>query len=174
MKVITGKFKGRIIKAPLGMNTRPTKQRIKESIFNILENQFNFKDKVIADVFAGSGGFALEALSRGAKMAYLFEKDYNAIKAINENFKNIEDYKIIKDATKHNVSEVFDLLYFDPPYEKDLLNLSIPLFTKNKLIHDNSIIITETSIDEVTEFQGLVKTDTRVYGKTKIDFFKKE
>ena len=171
MQVITGKFKGRAIKAPAGMNTRPTKQRIRESLFNIIENQLDFKDKVIGDVFAGSGAFALEALSRGAKIAYLFEKDTNAIKTIQENFREEDNYKIVKDALQHNVSDKFDLVYLDPPYGKDLLAPAIALFTDRGLLNADAIVITETAKEEITGFKGLVKYDTRFYNKIKIDFF---
>lgn len=174
MKVITGKFKGRTIKVPTGNNTRPTKQMIRESVFNILENQTNFKDKIVGDVFAGSGAFALECISRGAKEAHLFEKDALAIKVIKENFKDIENYILWFDALKHSVKTVFDIVYFDPPYAKDLLPPAIEIFTKNKLINDNSIIITETLKDEITEFAGLEKFDTRIYSKTKVDFYRQE
>ena len=171
MQVITGKFKGRTIKAPAGMNTRPTKQRIRESLFNIIENQLDFKDKVIGDVFAGSGAFALEALSRGAKKAYIFEKDVNAVKTIIENFRGVFDYEIVKDALQHNVDDKFDLIYLDPPYGKHLLAPAIALFTNRGLLNDNAIVVTETAKEEITEFKGLIKYDTRIYNKIKIDFF---
>ncbi len=171
MQVITGKFKGRAIKAPAGINTRPTKQRIRESLFNIIENQLDFKDKVIGDIFAGSGAFALEALSRGAKKAYLFEKDTDAIKTIRENFRGENNYEIVKDALKHNVNNKFDLIYLDPPYGKNLLEPAIALFTDRDLLNADAIVITETAKEESTEFKGLVKYDTRFYNKIKINFF---
>ena len=173
MQVITGKFKGRAIKAPAGINTRPTKQRIRESLFNIIENQLDFKDKVIGDIFAGSGAFALEAMSRGAKKAYLFEKDNNAIQAIRENFRDEPNYEIIRDALRHNVRDKFDLIYLDPPYEKNMLSPAITIFTNGNLLNDDAVVITETAKNEVTEFNGLIKYDTRFYNKTKIDFFHK-
>ena len=173
MQVITGKFKGRAIKAPAGMNTRPTKQRIRESLFNIIENQLDFKDKVIGDIFAGSGAFALEAISRGARKAYLFEKDRTAIKTILENFRGESNFEIITDALHHSVRDKFDLIYLDPPYGKNLLAPAIALFTDGDLLNDKAIIITETAKEEITEFNGLSKYDTRFYNKIKIDFFHK-
>src|SRR4051812_33686826 len=85
MRIISGKYKSRKLLAPKGDMTRPTSDRARESLFNVLNNLIEFEDSVVLDLFAGSGAFAFEALSRGAKEVLLVEKDRRASEAINAN-----------------------------------------------------------------------------------------
>src|ERR1051325_3777815 len=90
MRIISGIFKSRILHAPKGEATRPTSDRARESLFNVLNNIIDFDGISVLDLFAGSGAFAFEALSRGAEFATLVEKNRNAIVAIKENAESLD------------------------------------------------------------------------------------
>ena len=91
MRIISGKYSGRKIITPKGQETRPTTDRFKETLFNIIENslKINLKEKNILDLFAGSGSLGLEAMSRGAKSCVFVDKSSKAIKAIEDNVNNL-------------------------------------------------------------------------------------
>ena len=125
MRIVAGKHKNRNLVAPNGLNTRPTSDKTRESIFNII-SPYIYESNVL-DIFAGSGALAIEALSRGAKKITLIDSDENAIKAIKENINNIkendkaniiyDDYKIIS-----SLNERYDIILLDPPYKLDVFD----------------------------------------------------
>ncbi len=131
MRVISGTAKGKKLNSLEGLETRPTLDRVKESIFNIL--QFDIKDKRVLDLFSGSGALAIEALSRGAKKAVLCDNSYKAIQMIN---KNLEETKLKDKAEVINKDyleviqdlkskEKFDIIFLDPPYKSNYIVESI-------------------------------------------------
>ncbi|AUM62915.1 16S rRNA (guanine(966)-N(2))-methyltransferase RsmD [Spiroplasma monobiae] len=144
MRVISGRFRGRKLVTLEGMNTRPTITRVKEDMFNVLNNYFVFENKVCLDLFGGSGALSLEALSRGIGFAYVNDHHKPALEVIKENFRGLGkdeyelfnlDYKRMLDYLSNSNKKV-DLIFFDPPfakveyyyeffkyiYEKELLN----------------------------------------------------
>ena len=149
MRIISGKYKSRVIKAPKGQNTRPTSDRVKESIFNILQ------DKVITanclDLFAGSGNLGIEALSRQANFCVFVDHDKNAIQVIRENINQLElnkqskilflDYKV---ALK-KIDLVFDLIFLDPPYRYEIIFDILKIINERKLLHEKGIVIYESN-----------------------------
>ena len=149
MRIIAGKYRHRIIKYPENnKETRPTKDRIRESIFNALGEQVN--NKVVLDLYAGSGSFGLEALSRGAKKAIFVDCNEEAIKTIKENIKDLNiqsnEYILMKNHDITALSQLkdngvkIDILFLDPPYKEgkylDIINLcdTYNLFNKNNII----------------------------------------
>lgn len=154
MRVISGKYRGKKLKEFDLVTTKPTLDRVKESIFNLI--QFDVADSVVLDLFAGTGGLGIEAISRGASKTFLIDNNPNAIKIINDNLKGIEgDYKVIKqDALSFlkTTNEQFDIVLLDPPYQTDLGILSIDFIVKNNLLKNNGIIIFETSEDKDFKF----------------------
>lgn len=122
MRVIAGEFKGRPLKAPKGLATRPTTDRIRESLFSALASvRGGFEDAVVLDAFAGSGALGIEALSRGAAFAVFCEQSRAALQALGENlsFVSSERYALVAgDVLKRSLPapQAFDLLFFDPPY----------------------------------------------------------
>lgn len=176
MRIISGKNKGRKLKTLEGMNTRPTADRVKESLFNILNNKFI--DSVVLDLFAGSGALGLEALSRGANRCVFVDSSKEAIKIIQENIKACRfdeqstvlnmDYLV---AMQKLTKQKFDIIFVDPPY---LNNIELVVLDKIKsLLLDDGILIIET--DEKTllpeSINGLVKNDERKYGRTILHFY---
>lgn len=128
MRIISGSARGRKILSPQSSVTRPTLDRIKESIFNIIQNQIY--GSMVLDVFAGTGSLGLEAASRGAKFSYLVDKSPETYPLLRENIKNLkfEDlcksfnmdaYSALEEFASKSI--VFDLIFIDPPYAKEMI-----------------------------------------------------
>ena len=168
MRIISGKYSGRKIITPKGKETRPTTDRFKETLFNIIENslKIDLKEKNILDLFAGSGSLGLEAISRGAKSCVFLDKSSKAIKVIEHNINNlglsssdcinIDVSKIRK--FKKDVEDKIDIIFSDPPYSKtDINEIAISNLVKNSWIRRNSYLFLETSsrraIKDIKDFQ---------------------
>ena len=168
MRIISGKYSGRKIITPKGKETRPTTDRFKETLFNIIENslKIDLKEKNILDLFAGSGSLGLEAISRGAKSCVFLDKSSKAIKVIEYNINNlglsssdcinIDVSKIRK--FKKDVEDKIDIIFSDPPYSKtDINEIAISNLVKNSWIRRNSYLFLETSIrrpiKDIKDFQ---------------------
>ncbi len=148
MKVISGTLKGRKIEGYNIDGTRPTMDRVKESLFAMIQDYI--KDSTVLDLFSGSGNLGIEALSNGAKVAYLVDNNNIAIKTINSNIKklNIDNAKVLKGDYKsilNNINTKFDLIFLDPPYETNYLEESIKLIIDNDLLKESGLIICESS-----------------------------
>ena len=149
MRIISGKFKSRKLAAPKGDTTRPTSDRARESLFNVLQNLVDFEGMSVLDLFAGSGAFAFEALSRGASHATLIEQNRKVIETINENVKVLgvgSQLDIIqKDVYKwiETTSAQYDLIFADPPYDdpRTLENLPTSIFSSRLLTPDSLVIV---------------------------------
>lgn len=149
MRIISGKYKSRSLIAPKGDLTRPTSDRARESLFNVLQNLIDFEGKNVLDLFAGSGAFGFEALSRGAAHATFIEESKRATEAIIENTKTLEaDTEVTlikKDVYKwlENPSGSFDLILADPPYDdaRTLERLPEAIYSSRLLTPDSVVII---------------------------------
>lgn len=151
MRVISGIFRGKKLQAADESITRPTSDRAKEGLFNILNHYLlssnkSWPDICFFDVFAGSGGVGIEALSRGAKTVVLFENNKDALKCIYSNINKMTGISIIvKDAClPPPAKQVADILFFDPPYGKGLWQKSLIQFQKQGYINQETLIIVET------------------------------
>lgn len=151
MKIISGLYKGRVLSGFNLAGTRPTMDRVKESLFAIISS--NIQNSIILDLFSGSGNLGIEALSQGAKYAYLVDNNSKAITVIKKNISDIrvENTKVLKfdyqkalEYFKEN-SIVFDVIFLDPPYDTDYIEKSISLIEKYKLLKTGGIIICESS-----------------------------
>ena len=126
MRIIAGRWKGRIIESLKGTSTRPTYDRVKEAIFNILQGYI--PDSIVLDLFAGTGNLGLEALSRGCKKAVFVEKNPHVAKILNKNRRNLgcmDQSQVICDDVFHAIKhlsgkEKFDVIFADPPYNTGL------------------------------------------------------
>ena len=119
MRIIAGKWRGRILQAPTGLATRPTADRVRETLFSMLASRIgSFEDLRVADLFAGSGALGFEALSRGAAHALFVDNNPQALDALRKNAKKLEaSAEIIgSSALQLRKSEPFDLIFADPPY----------------------------------------------------------
>lgn len=150
MKIISGLYKGRNIEGYDLDGTRPTMERVKESLFAIIQN--NMADAVVLDLFSGSGNLGIEALSQGAKYAYLVDYNAKAAKTIKKNLDTIGikdaevinmDYLKALDYFKdHNIR--FDLIFLDPPYQTNFIEKSIEKITEYNLLNKEGLIICES------------------------------
>lgn len=156
MKVISGLYKGRKIEGYDLNGTRPTMERVKESLFATIQNYLD--GSTILDLFSGSGNLGIEALSQGASFAYLVDYNQKAVKTIKQNIENIGiknaevinmDYlKALNYLKEKNIK--LDLIFLDPPYNTNYIEKSIELITKNNLLKDNGLIICESdSLDKI-------------------------
>lgn len=144
MRVISGTSRGTKLKSLDGLSTRPTLDRVKEAIFNIISN--NVKNAVVLDLFSGSGALSIESLSRGAKLSVLCDNNVSAINIIKENLKKTRfenssivnncDYTIcLKDLKSKNY--LFDIIFLDPPYSKNMGIEALEMLSDLNLLKDS-------------------------------------
>lgn len=181
MRVISGKARGTKLNTIESNLTRPTLDRVKESLFNILQN--NIESSVVLDLFAGSGAIAIEFLSRGASKAYLCDKSQDACKIIKQNLEKTrmidssvilnKDYKKCLEEFK-KINEKFDIIFLDPPYEADLAIDAIKRIKELNLIKEQGSIIIETDqanreLENLKKL-GIEAKDCRKYGRVSLIF----
>lgn len=181
MRIITGSAKGLKLKTPKGFETRPTSDRVKESLFSILNGLVNFSEITVLDIFAGTGALGIESLSRGAKFATFI--DFATAEIISENlqrakFQNAKilrgDFsKMLKKLSSQNLQ--FDLIFSDPPYKKNLAAASINLVAEFNLLADNGFMVVEVGADEIINSNNLNCIRKINYGHTTaINIFQKK
>ena len=179
MRVITGTARGTNLKAPDGLLTRPTADRVKQALFNII--QYEIVGDVL-DLFAGSGQLGIEALSRGAKSALFVDKRADAVKLVRENLALChleENAQVICGdslAALGTQSGRFDIIFLDPPYEEKYLENAIKRISEIDILAEGGIIVSERPADKPLgdDFCGLVRSKDYVYGKTAIALFRRE
>ncbi|ADY56608.1 methyltransferase [Syntrophobotulus glycolicus DSM 8271] len=177
MRIIAGDFKGRKLKAVPGMTTRPTSDKVKGAVFNILGTKV--MEAKVLDLFAGTGNLGLEALSRGAQKVVLVEKDpmaWNIIKdniCFLENEKRLFSYKSdsFRFLQQHR-GESYNLIFLDPPYHRDLAERAIEALHFGAYLEPAGVIVVETASDEVFDNlpEMLEVRIEREYGDTKVWF----
>lgn len=183
MRIISGKARGTKLYTLEGLNTRPTLDRVKESLFNIIQNKL--LNATVLDLFAGSGALGLESISRGANKAILCDDNYNSINIIKKNIEkchfeeNIE--LLYKDYKKclNQINEKVDIAFIDPPYAKNIAVDAIKIILDKKILNDDALIILETDdeereINELKEVNNINIKDIRKYGRIKLIFLKQE
>jgi len=150
MRIIGGRSKGRVLASPKGQAIRPTSDRVKESIFNALQDKM--AGKVVLDLFAGTGNLGIEALSRGAKKVIFVEKERQALGLIQRNLTQFgleERSEILPRDVKRAIGilkqrgECFDLILMDPPYEKGLIRKTLLELNSQQIYHKDSILVIE-------------------------------
>ena len=158
MRVISGTSRGRVLKALDGEATRPTTDKVKEALFNII--QFDIEGKKVLDLFGGSGQLALEAVSRGAESALVVENSRFAVEIIKENIRRcgFEDKITVH---RGDFSEVltkgakYDVIFLDPPYSGDLMDKALGVIYAFDILANDGIIVCETeSSSEVLRKSG--------------------
>lgn len=179
MRIIAGTARGTKLYTLSGSATRPTLDRVKESLFNIIQNKL--QNTVILDLFAGSGALGLEALSRGAKKAILCDNNIEAINIIKKNIDKCHfEHKVElrkKDYKRclQEINEKIDIIFIDPPYDKNIAIDAINIIMDKNILNDESLIILECD-DEKRELEQLKNIekiniqDLRNYGRVKLIF----
>lgn len=180
MKVISGIIKGKKLNGFDIDGTRPTQDRVKESLFGMIQSYI--PDSVVLDLFAGSGSLGIEALSNNCEYCYFVDKNKVAIKTIHNNLKgtpinNFEtinsDYiTALKFFSTKNIK--FDVIFLDPPYNLDCISEIIEFVIDNDLLNDDGIIICEAEHDNFDrEYVGLENIKFKKYGYKFIRIYKK-
>lgn len=182
MKIISGKYKGRTLKGFNIVGTRPTMDRVKESVFAMIQDYI--KDSTILDLYSGTGNLGIEALSNGARKAFLVDNNKIAIKTINENLKmlNINNAYVLnndaKDALKYFIGnrKVFDIIFLDPPYKTNELDKSLTTINDNiKILSNNVLIVCETELDiNYEKYSNFIIYKTRRYGDKTVTILKRK
>lgn len=179
MRVISGKFKGKKLFAPDGNGVRPTTDRIKETVFNILTSKSDFNDAKVLDLFSGSGALGIEALSRGAHSVVFVDKSKDSIELTKKNLAHVgvsaeiynTDFRI---ALKKLGGRAFDFIFLDPPYFGDNEQEIFELIQKYDLLTESGIIFLEHSSKiDLPNIGEKYIIDTRSCGSTSITFLQR-
>ena len=184
MRIISGKFKGKRISLPRDKWTRPLRDLVKESIFNVIKHSNKILIRIeksnILDLFSGSGSFGLEAISRGAKKC-LFVENYSSVSnVLKSNIRNLKcgencdtfDLDCFTFLENLKVKELkIDIIFLDPPYKEEKINLLIEKILEKKILNKNGIIIIHRHRkDDIKLTEKLNILDFRIYGISKIIF----
>lgn len=177
MRVITGSARGRKLKAPEGYDVRPTSDGVKEAIFSAI--QFEIEGRTVLDLFAGSGQLGIEAISRGAKKAVFVDSSQTSIKLIKENIEHVgfekqsEVINMPNTAFLRTTKETFDIALLDPPYDRKLIQKSLPALTS--IMSDEGVIVCEHEIEcrLPEEVNGFVIVKSKKHGKTGLTIYRK-
>ncbi len=185
MRVIAGTARSMPLRTPEGMDTRPTTDRIKETLFNIL--QFELAGSIFVDLFSGSGGIGIEALSRGARKAYFVENSSKAISCIEQNltFTKLRERGVVLKqevssaltgiAERHLEKEI-DIIFMDPPYNKGYEKTVLAVLEKMPYVTDRTLVVAETSRETDTSWigeYGFCLTKEKYYKTNKHIFMKR-
>lgn len=176
MRIVGGKYRGRVLTEVKFEGIRPTSDMARESLFNIL--QFKVAGAEVLDLFCGTGAIGIEALSRGAKRVVFNDADKKSLQVLKNNLEKLkvdEPYSVKNfDAIGllDRIEDKFDIVYIDPPYRSDLKEVAVQ--KAKRVIKDNGLIILEDEKEFDSQIDGLKITDRRKYGRVKLTFFQKE
>lgn len=175
MRIISGKYKGLKINAFNIEGTRPTMDRVKESLFGIIQN--DIKNSICLDLFAGSGSLGFEAISNGAEKVILNDNNKIIVKILNDfiSKNNIKNVLVTNFDFKQSINtfkeEELDIILLDPPYQNNLINESITLIEKNKILKINGLIVCEYTSEHINCNYELIKN--KKYGDKYISIYKR-
>ncbi|MGE3142251.1 MAG: 16S rRNA (guanine(966)-N(2))-methyltransferase RsmD [Hyphomonadaceae bacterium] len=184
MRIIGGTYKGRTLATPAGRATRPTAERTREALFNILAHapfSPGLEGRRVLDLFAGSGALGLEALSRGAAFALFVETDEGARGAIRANIEALGLFGVTRlhrrDATDlgqrpAGLSAPFDLVFMDPPYGRGLCEAALQRLGSGGWMAPEALIVLEHGAEETILTAGYETLDTRFYGAAALRFLR--
>src|SRR5271166_908821 len=178
MRIVGGRFKGRGLAAPASRAIRPTSERLRESIFDILEHRFpgHIEGARVVDLFAGSGALAIEALSRGARFALFVDNSAEARAVLRANVEALALGGVTRiwraDATRLGSAPAggpFRLAFLDPPYGQSLAGLALTSLLEGGWLEPDALcVVEEASRVKIVAPAGLALIDERTYGDTKV------
>ena len=183
MRVIGGSFKGKKLLGPQNVKTRPLKDLTKESIFNIIKHSNKFKINLeksnVLDLFAGTGSFGIECLSRGAKHVTFIENYNNVLRVLKKNISNLDQINnfvivekdIFKELIFDEIKKKFNIIFLDPPYKEKNLNIILDSINKTKILDKDGILIIHRHKKDKWEYPDNLKIiEEKKYGISKIIF----
>lgn len=180
MRIISGKARGKKLKPPEGDHIRPTLDRVKENLYNMIG--LSVRDAVVLDLFSGTGGIGIEAISRGAEKVYFVDNNKNSYELTKHNVKisNLQDSAVILNMEAESAllkfekqGLKFDMIFLDPPYNKGIVQKILQQLEKYNIMQDKGIVIVETDRDEETpeKLGKFFKLKEKSYSSTKITFY---
>lgn len=176
MRIISGEWRGRPLKAPAGKDTRPTSDRTREALFSILASRLgDFEGLKVADLFAGTGALGLEALSRGAAHCTFVENDRAALAALEANIASLKatERALVRSQSAALISGgPFHLVLMDPPYGKGLGQAALDNLVKKGSLAPGALISLETGAGEEISAPSLTLEAERKYGKARLLLFR--
>lgn len=181
LRIISGEYKSKRLISPEGKDVRPTSDKVKESLFNILLSKI--PEAYVLDLFAGSGNLGLEAISRGAKGCIFIDKSKDSIKTVYSNIKLLkcEEYCEVYNNDAFSALEIldkrklkFDIVFCDPPYHKEIIQKVLKSLLKTDIIKENGIIVTEHDIKDLLpqKLEKLIMYRSVKYGNTALSFYR--
>ncbi len=184
MRIISGKYKGKKILPPIDKTTRPLRDMVKESIFNLIENSNKYdleiKKSYILDLFSGTGSFGLECISRGANKVIFVEKYSPTFKILKKNLLNLKEgsknlafekncFEFVEKL--NHLDKKLDIIFIDAPFREKDISLLIESILKKKILGKNGIIIIHRHKKDIVKISNKLKIlDERLYGISKIIF----
>jgi 16S rRNA (guanine966-N2)-methyltransferase len=185
MRIVAGRHKGRTLATPHGRDTRPTSDRVREAIYNVLSHGFDldFDGLTVLDVCAGTGALGLEALSRGSARAVFVDYAQTALDCVAANVATLKEEAqttiLRRDVRRFGVrpasAQAADLVFFDPPYRENIIPLALAGTSEGGWLAPGALVVVETADDEEIEIPtGFVALDARRYGKTLVRFLRYE
>ena len=182
MRVISGNLKGKIIQNPTDKNTRPLRDMVKESIFNLIQHSkkinFSIENSKVLDLFSGSGSFGLECISRGANFVIFVENYKDILQILKKNLNSLKienKFKIYEqDCFKFfqlnkNLNQRFNIIFMDPPYKEKNINLLIKEILDHRILEKSGVFIVHRHKSDKTEISKDIKIlDERIYGISRI------
>jgi len=183
LRIISGRWKSRrLISIKGSSNTRPTSDRVKEAVFNMLRDKLY--ESAVLDIFAGTGNMGFEALSRGSSKAVFIEKNRKAVSVIEKNARNLDCvsmihiikkdvFKAIDDLSKER--DAFDIIFMDPPYNANIEKSVLLAILNADILDRQGVVVVEHDYknEMPNNVEELIKIDTRKYGNTGISLYKK-
>ena len=174
LRVISGKYRGRLLSQPNKEKCRPTTDRVKEAIFSMI--QFKLENAIVLDLFSGSGSLGIESISRKATKVFCIEKNAKSVEVIQKNIENlaIDNLKIINDDVLKHLDRMtnmkFDIIFLDPPYKEiNLYNKTLKLISELRLLKETGFIIVECLNDKDLQIpNNFVIQKRKKYGLTHI------
>lgn len=176
MRIIAGKWRGRPLEAPPGQGTRPTADRVRETLFSMLASRLaSFEDLRVADLFAGSGALGLEAMSRGAASATFVENDLKAAAIICRNADRLEApiQLLTASALAPPRSDPFDLIFADPPYATGSGTAVVDAVTKAGWLASGGWMSVETGREDEVDPRELKLETTRIVGRARLTLLRR-
>jgi 16S rRNA (guanine966-N2)-methyltransferase len=187
LRITGGTFRGRTLLAPQDARVRPTSDKVRQAIFNILAHNdfaigFSLDGARVLDLFAGTGALGMEAISHGARNCLLVDDSAESRALIRGNVEALQLTGATKiwrrDATQlgpmpPGSGGPFDLVFLDPPYRKNLISTALAALAEGGWLADRALLVAETAEDEVPESLGYGALDARLYGDTRVTFLRK-
>jgi 16S rRNA (guanine966-N2)-methyltransferase len=180
LRVISGNLKGRRLFSLKGQKLRPTSDRVKEAIFNILQDQV--RGRKVLDLFAGTGALGIEALSRGAKSTVFVEESSRSLSALRRNIEECnlkEQAEVLGREARAAIKIIeargdsFELIFLDPPYGKGLARRALEALARSSIVTSGTLVVAEHSLSEKLDFvPSWQRLDWRRYGSTQVSFFR--